>query len=323
MAENDDKPGEKPEDLEIVETDAEGKPIAAAPDDEEDQDGDQRLANEAETVEGKAERKRETHQERRERWRRARERDQREMNYLRSELQRLNSQVHNLTKTTVKTQAETIDQRLIDAANEVATAESIIAAAIKAGNGEDVVKAQRLRDEAQKRVEQLQTHRKSLEAPATPPVPRVPPYAGFARDFAKDKPWFTWDRSDPDSRAILEIDGQVAREGYDPNTEGYWKELNRRVKQKLPHRFNGQKPTDDLDDFEDGDDGEESRQSQRKGPPLGSGRSSATPRKHEAYISPERKQAMIDAGVWDDPVLRRKYAKAYAEWDRNNQAARR
>ena len=35
------------------------------------------------------------------------------------------------------------------------------------------------------------------------------------------------------------------------------------------------------------------------------------------YVTPERRQAMEDAGVWDDPVARNKYLKAYAEYDRN------
>jgi hypothetical protein len=36
------------------------------------------------------------------------------------------------------------------------------------------------------------------------------------------------------------------------------------------------------------------------------------------YVSPERKSALVVAGVWDDPVLRNKYLKRYAEYDRNN-----
>jgi hypothetical protein len=38
------------------------------------------------------------------------------------------------------------------------------------------------------------------------------------------------------------------------------------------------------------------------------------------YISPERKEAMIEAGVWEDPVLRNKYLKSYATYDKEAQA---
>ena len=60
----------------------------------------------------------------------------------------------------------------------------------------------------------------------------------------------------------------------------------------------------------------------RGGPAMGSGREHApsSTRKTEVYVSPDRKQALIDAGVWDDPVLRTKYVKRYQEYDRNNKS---
>jgi hypothetical protein len=35
----------------------------------------------------------------------------------------------------------------------------------------------------------------------------------------------------------------------------------------------------------------------------------------EVYVSPERVQAMKDAGVWDDSALRNRYLKAYQDYD--------
>jgi hypothetical protein len=59
----------------------------------------------------------------------------------------------------------------------------------------------------------------------------------------------------------------------------------------------------------------------RGGPAVGSGREHApVSTRREIYISPERKQALVDAGVWEDPVLRMKYVKRYAEYDRSNKA---
>ena len=40
----------------------------------------------------------------------------------------------------------------------------------------------------------------------------------------------------------------------------------------------------------------------------------------EMYVSAERKEALIQAGVWDDTKLRNKYLKRYADYD---EAARR
>ena len=40
-------------------------------------------------------------------------------------------------------------------------------------------------------------------------------------------------------------------------------------------------------------------------------------------VTPERKAALVEAGVWDDPILRMKYAKRYAEYDRTKAAENR
>ena len=43
-----------------------------------------------------------------------------------------------------------------------------------------------------------------------------------------------------------------------------------------------------------------------------------TSTKKEVYVTPERRQAMIEAGVWDDPVRRTQMLKAYQAYDRNS-----
>ena len=39
--------------------------------------------------------------------------------------------------------------------------------------------------------------------------------------------------------------------------------------------------------------------------------------RNEVVVTPERKQAMMEAGAWDDPVARKRLLKAYQEYDRN------
>jgi len=90
-------------------------------------------------------------------------------------------------------------------------------------------------------------------------------------------------------------------------TEEYWVELDSRVARRLPHRY--------------GEDTVEKPKAapKRGGPPVGGKREYAAPStRKEIYISPERKQALIDAGVWDNPDLRQKYIKRYADYDRNS-----
>ena len=77
-------------------------------------------------------------------------------------------------------------------------------------------------------------------------------------------------------------------------------------------------------DYDDEDDEvEDRRPSGRRGPMIGGSREHApASTRKEVYVSPERKNAMVQAGVWDDPVLRQRYLKQYAKWDRENKSAR-
>jgi hypothetical protein len=101
----------------------------------------------------------------------------------------------------------------------------------------------------------------------------------------------------------------LAKDGYNPQSEEYWDELRKRAARRLPEKFKNERR-----------DSREER-TPRGGPAVGSGREHApASTRKEIYVSPERKQALIEAGVWDDPVLRMKYVKRYAEYDRTNKA---
>ena len=106
------------------------------------------------------------------------------------------------------------------------------------------------------------------------------------------------------------IDGGLIAEGFDPSSKKYWKELDRRLAERLPHRF----------DNEDDEDYNQPK-SGRRGPPVGGSRD-ITPGKRQVYVSPERVQALKDAGYWDDPQARERMLKAYSNYDRANKAAR-
>jgi len=40
--------------------------------------------------------------------------------------------------------------------------------------------------------------------------------------------------------------------------------------------------------------------------------------KTQVYVTPARRQAMEEAGAWDDVAKRNRMLKAYAEYDRNS-----
>jgi hypothetical protein len=121
-----------------------------------------------------------------------------------------------------------------------------------------------------------------------------------AKEFLAENKWYDVQGKDEDSAVMLAIDKSLAKDGFDPRTEDYWDELRIRGARRLPDRFDISRKT-------------------RGGPAVGSGREHApASTRHEVYISPERKQALVDAGVWDDPMLRMKYVKRYSEYDKSH-----
>ena len=280
--------------------------------DDDDSGEDTRLSEDNEDREELRRKRREEKQIRAERRKQAIERDKRELNFLRQRNEELEKRMYAVEKTTVENTLSNLDVRLNEKIAEVRAAERIMGQAIEAGNGEDAAKALRIRDEAMKQAQQLQVmkHKQTQavqqiqEAPSAPD----PEVTSYAQDWISRNKWYDPKAKTQESKIVLAIDQTLVEEGYNPKSEEYWQELDKRVAKHLPHIKGGGND----------DDGGNTRQG-RKGPMVGSTRDQAPPSsRQQVYISPERKQAMIDAGVWEDPVLRQRYLKQYAKWDRDN-----
>lgn len=270
------------------------------------EDEDRRLASsEDEDREAIRERRRKEKLERKDRRDKAISRDKLELDFLRNRNDDLERRISAQEYRAHQTDLSAIDYRLQEAINEAQMAERVIAKAVEAGNGEDVTQAMRYRDAAISKAQQIQAY-KQQQQNYTPPVQQqtAPDDTAMqhAREFIEDNSWYDPTGKDEDSAIVLAIDNALVNSGFDPKSEEYWDELRDRVKRRLPEKFaNNRQP--------------------RGGPAVGSGREHApTSTRREVYISPERKQALVDAGVWDDPVLRQKYIKRYMEYDRENRA---
>jgi hypothetical protein len=130
-----------------------------------------------------------------------------------------------------------------------------------------------------------------------------------------DNEW--WDPSgrDQESQAVLQIDRSLVQEGYDPAQKDYWDELRSRAKEALPNRFKSRAGSREDDGGGEGSGNGQQKPSGARGPQFRTGGRERPLKKNEVYISPERKEAMIEAGVWEDPVLRNKYLKSYSKYD--------
>jgi hypothetical protein len=252
------------------------------------------------------EEKRQQRQQRKFRRRAAIEHKERELAFLRAENEEFKRRLHAVEKRTTEFDQQAADQRLNETSNEIQTVDRIIAKAIEQGQGEDVAKALAIRDQLMERRKQLESLKAQtkVEPRKEGPDPRV---AAYAKEWIEANNWYDPKGGDEDSAIVQAIDKRLASEGFNPATEDYWIELDNRVAKRLPHKY--------------GDDTVEEapKAKKRGGPPVGGKREYAAPStRKEIYISPERKQALIDAGVWDNPELRQKYIKRYADYDRNN-----
>jgi hypothetical protein len=320
IEDDEDQKQGKPQEVEFV-------PVTTKKGDEEeddDQPEDSRLSEDNEDREELRRKRREEKTDRAARRKQAIERDKTELNFLRQRNESLEKRMFQVEQSVVGNTISGIDARIADTVAEVKAAERIIAKAIEAGNGDDAAKAMRIRDQAMQKVQQLQVHKhqqnqvaQNLHQQSQAPAPQQgpdPEVASFAQNWVSKNSWYNPNGNDEASKIVLAIDQSLVEAGYNPKTQEYWQELDKRVARRLPEHKGG----GNYDDSQDDD-----RRGQRRGPPIGSSRDQAPQStRREVYISPERKQAMTDAGVWDDPVLRQRYLKQYAKWDRENNSSR-
>jgi len=284
-------------------------------DEEESQQDDERLSSQDEDEEDDKskkrpltpEEKRAQRQNRKFRRRAAIEHKERELAFLRAENEEFKRRLQAVEKRTTEFDQQATDQRLNETLSEISTVDRIIAKAIEQGAGEDVAKALAIRDQLLDRQRQLKALKEQsvVEKPQKQgPDPRV---TAYAKEWIGANNWYDPSGKDEDSLIVQAIDKRLAAEGFNPATEDYWVELDNRVAKRLPHRY-GEDTVE-----------EAPKPKKRGGPPVGGKREYASPStRKEIYISPERKQALVDAGVWENPELRQRYIKRYAEYDRNN-----
>ena len=249
--------------------------------------------------------------ERKDRRDQAIKRDKLELDFLRKRNDDLERRVSVQEQRAHQVDLGGYDHAIAKASEEVDLAERVIAKAVEAGNGSDVAQAMRYRDQAMQKAQQLQFAKQ--QAAQQRPQPQGQQIDDmtmhYAKEFMADNPWYDSQGRDEDSAIVIAIDQALAKDGFNPQTEDYWNELRKRTARRLPEKFKNQRQPS------------REERTPRGGPAVGSGREHApTSTRKEIYLSPERKQALIDAGVWDDPVLRMKYAKRYSEYDRNNKA---
>ena len=134
-----------------------------------------------------------------------------------------------------------------------------------------------------------------LPTAAAAPDPRV---SSLAQEWMGANPWYDPKGGNEDSAITNAIDTRLVAEGYNPASVEYWQELTNRLRNRVaPAARTRKAPEGDATP-------------KKKAAPQST--------KKEVYVTPDRKQAMIEAGYWDDPVKRNQMLKAYQAHDRNS-----
>ena len=287
-----------------------------AHDEDEGEEHEVNAATEAEREARRLERR-----ARKEREKAAKERTRRELDFLRNRNEQLERRFSQYEQRQAGSEAAIINARISEVEKHIKDAEEVHAAAITQQKGEDATEAMRIRGQLMTKRDELLGFRQQIldsarqqqqpaqqqeqqrqQAPATPEVSEE--LLSHAADWMKRNPWYKANRSDEDSRIAGVIDDGLMAEGFDPDSKEYWDELSKRVAERLPNKVRQQ-------------------QGARSGGPAmaNGGRGTPAVRPGEIYVSPERKQALIDAGAWDDPKLRMRYLKRYQQYDNEHKAS--
>lgn len=199
-----------------------------------------------------------------------------------------------------------IDKAIEDQQVRIQYAKMKIAEAAQASDGEAMANAQEMWFEARRAAEALENLKKQAATPKQQAIAPDRSVQRMAASWMERNSWYDPSGGDEDSDIALTIDKRMAKEGWDPRSPDYWEELDNRLQKKLPHRYN-----------EESDEKEVVKRP--KSIVTGSGRESAVSSggRGTFTLTPEQVRAMKDAGFWEDPVLRAKMIKRYANESRN------
>jgi hypothetical protein len=175
--------------------------------------------------------------------------------------------------------------------------------AINNSNGDAYTQASNSFEEARRKYEAMRALKnRATQAESEPQAD--PKMLRHAKSWMESNSWYDPNGSDEDSEIAKVIDAKLAKEGYDPSSADYWDELDARLQKRLPHRYTQQQ--------------DEPKRRPRSFV-TGSGRESTGGRQGNTLVlEPEQVRAIKEAGFWDDPAMRAKMIKRYAEQARNN-----
>jgi hypothetical protein len=216
-----------------------------------------------------------------------------------------------LEKKTSGAELARVDKAIEDAGVQVEYAKMKMQEAVGSGDGQALTEAQEMWFDAKRKVEALDNIKKQATHQMSQPkqnhiMPPDPMVQKMASDWMEENPWYDPHGKNEESEIAQIIDKKLTAEGYDPTTEEYWEELSDRVQKYIPNIQNRVY-------------NENNRKSRPRSVVTSSGRESmGNAKANEFYVSPERVNAIKEAGKWDNMQERMKMINIYRSYDKQN-----
>ena len=280
---------------ELVPEDSSDEPIQAQDDGDADQPGDTDAVREARRNRRKA---------KKEYIKRTNEEKDQRLVLLQRENEEFRKRLADVEKKSQQFELSRLDKAIEDEELRLKYFDAKRREAINNSNGDAYTQASNSFEEARRKYDAMRALKE--RASKTESEPQADPkMLRHAKSWMESNSWYDPNGSDEDSEIAKVIDAKLAKEGYDPSSADYWDELDARLQKRLPHRYTQQQ--------------DEPRRRPRSFV-TGSGRESTGGRQGNTLVlEPEQVRAIKEAGFWDDPAMRAKMIKRYAQQARNNQ----
>lgn len=236
------------------------------------------------------------------------------------QLRQTNDRIAAIENRTGSNEIAMLDKAIIDTSALLQNAEAAHSQALTTGDPNLVTTAMGQLFDVKQQLKNLQAVRTHVGTARAAPQATDQGVSRNVNAWMGKNSWFRPETGDEDSLIAKVLDNKLADEGYDPRTQEYWDELDRRIAKRLPHRSTGGSRDDDDDEDEDMPNKGAKDAKGGKSHVSGSGQGASAGTRVKVVISRERVQALKDSGMWDDVKVRNKMIRKYQEFDRANSA---
>ncbi len=139
-----------------------------------------------------------------------------------------------------------------------------------------------------------------------------------ANTWAKEHHWYNPSGTDIDSEIAKAVSGVLVNEGFGPNQDDFWDELDSRLAEKIPHKYAESKDEEEYDDEEEEEERPRRVEKKRVAPPVAGNAGSRGDIKGKVSVSLPTAfiNTMKENGIWEDKAKRDRVIQRYLSQQR-------